>query len=115
MKESPVVKSCREYLTLMGAFVWRNQSGMTIINDAKYGKRAIRQGVKGGADIIGVLPGGRFLAVECKRPLGPRGGHGGSVQTDDQRAFQAEVESRGGVYIVARSTRDLEHLFVKGA
>lgn len=37
-------------------------------------KRFVRFGEKGAADIIGILPGGRFLAIEVKRqgePLRP--------------------------------------------
>jgi hypothetical protein len=110
-KESPVVRACIEYLRLRGAFVFRNQTGMIRLSDPKYGQRVIRQGVKGGADIVGVLPGGRFLSVECKKPLGPRGGTGGSVQTPEQAEFQREVEQRGGVYVLARGIDDLEPLF----
>lgn len=114
MSESVVVKDCLSYLQLRGAFAWRNQTGMIRLDDSKYGKRVIRQGVKGGADIIGVHAG-RFIAVECKTPHkpGPRGGTKGSNQTDDQKWFQAEVEARGGVYIVARGTADLDYLFEK--
>jgi len=108
-KESPVVRACLQYLQRRGVFCWRNQTGMLRLSDPKYGTRVMRQGVKGGADIIGILPTtGRMLAVECKRPLGPRGGKGGSEQTDDQRWFQQEIEARGGLYVLARGIEDLE-------
>jgi hypothetical protein len=56
--------------------------------------------INGVADIIGALPGGRFLAVECKSARGR--------QTLAQRAFQEAVEKRGGLYVLARSIEDLE-------
>lgn len=116
MKEGHVVKACLEYLNLRGFFAWRNQTGMIALNDGKYGKRVIRQGIKGGADIVCLMPGGRFLAVECKTPHkpGPRGGTKGTTQTNDQKWFQEEVERRGGIYIVARSIDDLMHLTADG-
>lgn len=110
--ESSVVRSCLDYLKMRGVFCFRNQTGMIRLDDVKYGTRVIRQGVKGGADILGILPGGRFLAVECKTPdkPGPRGGTKGTKQTPDQAAFQREIEARGGLYILARSTFDLDKL-----
>ena len=56
--------------------------------------------INGVADIIGVLPGGRFLAVECKSVRGR--------QTEPQRAFQEAVEASGGLYVLARSVEDLK-------
>jgi hypothetical protein len=56
--------------------------------------------INGVADIIGLLPGGRFLAVECKSSRGR--------QSDAQRAFQLMVERSGGLYIIARDIEDLK-------
>jgi hypothetical protein len=55
--------------------------------------------INGVADIIGLLPGGRFLAVECKSGRGR--------QSPAQRAFQAMVEESGGLYVLARGVEDL--------
>jgi hypothetical protein len=55
--------------------------------------------INGVADIIGLLPSGRFLAVECKSSRGR--------QSEAQRAFQAMVEGSGGLYIIARDLQDL--------
>jgi hypothetical protein len=55
--------------------------------------------INGEAYIIGLLPGGRFFAVECK---GPRG-----RQSAAQAGFQAAVERSGGLYVVARSVEDV--------
>jgi hypothetical protein len=55
--------------------------------------------LSGVADIVGVLPGGRFLAVECKVARGRL--------SPAQREFQAAVERMGGLYVTARSIDDL--------
>ena len=62
MAESDVLRGCLDYLKMKNIFCYRNNSGAT-----KVGSRFIRFGYKGSSDIIGILPDGRFLAVECKR------------------------------------------------
>ncbi|MDR0731206.1 MAG: VRR-NUC domain-containing protein, partial [Treponema sp.] len=57
-------------------------------------------GLKGSSDILGLLPGGRFLAVECKAPDGRL--------SPEQRQFLADIKAQGGLAIVARSCRDIE-------
>lgn len=109
MKESPVVKACLQVLQLARIFAWRNNTGAFVIPAANtFARRCIRYGYPGSADIFAILPGGRFLAVECKKPLGPRGGTGGSVQTDDQIAFERAIKSAGGEYVLIRSGKELE-------
>lgn len=105
--ENQVTAACMAYLNLIGAFVWRNNS-RTLMVAGKGGRpRPMFFGLPGSPDIVGILPGGRFVGVECKRPLGPRGGTRGSVQSDEQVAFQAECERRGGLYVLARSVDDV--------
>lgn len=57
-------------------------------------------GYPGSSDILGILSGGRFLAVECKSATG--------VQSDKQKEFQARIEANGGLYLLVRSVADLE-------
>jgi hypothetical protein len=54
----------------------------------------------GSSDIEGVLPGGRFLAVECKA-------NGGRL-SPEQKKFLAEIQNLGGMAVVAKSYRDIE-------
>ena len=61
--------------------------------------RFIKAGFKGCSDIIGMLKGGRLLAVECKSSKGK--------ETQDQAAFGARVAEDGGMYFVARSVDDV--------
>lgn len=104
-KETSVQKAILQYLNITPGFFWRNNTGAAPA-DYKGKKRFIKYGATGSADIIGVL-NGRFVAIECKRPLGPRGGTNGSVQNSEQLVFQANVEAAGGIYIVARSVEDV--------
>jgi hypothetical protein len=56
-------------------------------------------GYPGSADILGILPGGRFLAVECKSATGK--------QSEKQKKFQEKIEANGGVYLLVRSEEEL--------
>lgn len=60
-----IVHPSIDVLRKLGCLAWRNNTGA-----AKLGERFIRFGVPGLPDIIGVLPGGRMLAIECKRTKG---------------------------------------------
>lgn len=93
-KETPLVKACLAHLHIRGIVAWRNNTGAV-----KTGDRFIRYGAVGSPDIIGLLPNGRFLGVECK--VGKR------KQTPDQVAFGEAITNSGGVYIVARTVDDV--------
>jgi hypothetical protein len=62
--------------------------------------RWLHFGKKGSADILGCLPGGRFLAVECKAEHGRL--------SPEQRQFLADVKALGGLAIVAKSWQDID-------
>jgi len=57
-------------------------------------------GLKGVADVLGVLPDGRFLAVECKTATGRI--------SPEQDAFIRNVNLRGGLAFVARGLEDVK-------
>ncbi len=75
--------------------VWRNNTGRLL--NPRSG-RWISFGLKGSADIFGVLRGGRFLAIEVKTPLGRL--------RPEQECFREMVESLAGLYVVARCVED---------
>ena len=64
----------------------------------------------GWADGIGFTRDGRFLAVERKREFGDVGEHGekGRKRFELQRQFGQKVIAAGGVWVMARSVKDLE-------
>lgn len=77
--------------------IWR--ANVLVAKDSR--GRVVRAGIPGQADISGLLaPHGRRLEIECKSPTGR--------QRDDQRRWQAMIESFGGLYVLARSTDDVE-------
>lgn len=96
MKESEVLEGCIKYLRARGIFCFRNNVGAT-----KVGTRFIRFGYPGSSDILGIMPDGRFLAVECKREKGGR-------LSELQKAFLTAIQINGGVSIVARSVEELK-------
>jgi hypothetical protein len=57
-------------------------------------------GLKGSSDILGVLPGGRFLAVEYKAEHG--------WLSPEQWEFLNDIAVLGGLAVVAKSYRDID-------
>lgn len=94
-KESVVLKECLIVLDMLNIYHWRNNTGAV-----RCGKRFIRFGYKGSADILGILPDGRFLAVECKREKGGK-------LSDAQREFLNNISLNGGVALVINDSAEL--------
>jgi len=105
MREQDLMLTIMVALTEAGCTVWRNNTGkayqghiikragtQVTIGDA----RLVSFGLcVGSADIIGISPGGRFLAVEVKAPKG--------VTSFEQQRFIDHVNKTGGIAGVARS------------
>ena len=100
------------HTSALGAMVWRQNSGLYYTKTAT-GFRRVRAAIPGCADIIGLvslsvprlaelgIPRiGAFLAVEAKTRDG--------ALRETQREFQAGVERRDGIYLVARSVADVD-------
>jgi hypothetical protein len=94
--ENHVKRECLDYLKLRQIKAWSNPSGVVQIRPGKF----MSFGLKGSSDILGLLPGGRFLAVEVKAP--------GGWLSPEQKQFLAEIQNLGGLAIVAKSCRDIE-------
>jgi hypothetical protein len=96
--EGEVQKAILDYLSVRGIFHWRVNTGAMRRNG-----RLVRFGTAGVSDIIGVLPGGRILAIEVKAPK--------KYPTEAQKDFLAQVKAAGGVGFVAYGVEDVaEHL-----
>lgn len=96
--EGQVLRDCLKLLKDLSIFAWRNNSG-----SMQVGGRYIKFGKAGSSDIIGMLPCGRFLGIECKSKTGR--------QSKNQIMFQKQVEANGGLYLLVRSAAELaEHL-----
>ena len=99
MQKTPegIVKSAiLEYLDLRGFFAWSNTTGALKVRPGQL----IRFGKTGSADILGCLPDGRFLAIECKSEKGRL--------SEAQKAFLNEITRLGGIAIVARSFLEVD-------
>lgn len=57
-------------------------------------------GPEGSSDIIGILPDGKFIGIECKRP--------GQKATDVQKNFLRTISENHGVAFVATSIEDVQ-------
>src|SRR5574343_455172 len=97
MTETRLVRACLDLLAANGIFCWRNNTG-AFAGEYRGRRRFVRFGAPGSADILGVLPGGRALAVECKV-----GRNGLSPQ---QERWGREFAQAGGMYLVQRDDID---------
>jgi hypothetical protein len=95
--ESEVVKSILHYLKIIGVMAWRNNT--TGVYDPTRKLFRSFSGLKGVSDILGVMRGGRFLAIEAKAKDGRL--------SDDQAAFIDAVNKAGGLAFCARSIDDV--------
>lgn len=87
-------------LTQKGILAWKNASG---VGRSFTGNAIIRYGLVGSSDILAIRPpNGQLCAIEGKV--------GKDKQRPEQKNFQIAVEKRGGIYILARSVEDIEHL-----
>ncbi len=93
--ERAVQRAILAYLRLTGALVAVTDAGAAY-RAGSFGADTVPAGWP---DITGLLPGGRFIGIECKAP--------GGRQSDLQKAIEAEIHKRGGIYVLARSIDDV--------
>jgi len=86
-------ETIRQILSLCGALpfcrIWPNNTGTALSQDKK---RFLRYGLKGSADLMGILMGGRSLWIEVKT--------GNAKQNSHQVNFQQMIEDHGGLYLI---------------
>jgi len=58
-----------------------------------------KYGTPGAPDIHGIIEGGRYLAIEVKRP--------GKDLEDDQKNWRRMFEGLGGLYVLGHSTEEV--------
>jgi hypothetical protein len=104
IKETDLKRVVLHYLRLRyptGVF-WIGNAGKRFY-ESKRKRYAVKVGPTGSPDVVGILPGGRYLGVECK--IKP------NKQTPAQLAWQKAVDAAGGIYILAYSIEDVEKAF----
>ena len=84
---------------------WRQNTGGAALPGKGGTRQFVKFGARGVSDILGVLVGGRALAIEVKRP--------GKKPTDHQQKFIDAVNATGGLAFVATSVRDVVDQFEK--
>lgn len=86
------------FLKSLGLFCFKHDA-VGIFDPVKKVYRTSRNPnrITGVADILGLAPGGRFLAIEVKSEKGRL--------TDEQRKFIRSVQDAGGISFVARSAK----------
>ncbi len=94
--EKDIQASILDYLHAKRIFCWKEHSSGIMING---GERYMPIGLKGKSDILGILPDGRFLAIEVKRPSGRL--------SPDQVEFIANINNHGGLAFMAMSIDDV--------
>lgn len=96
--EKHVQRAILEFLRYRRIFCWKQNNAGIHQSDGRY----IPSGMVGLSDIMGVMPDGRFLALEVKRI-------GGKV-SPAQQIFLDNVRRNGGVALVAHSVEEVETL-----
>jgi hypothetical protein len=99
--EGRIKADCLRYLERHGFFVWNNPTGCVRIAPARW----VSFGKKGSADILGCLPGGKFLAIEVKAAHGRL--------SPEQQEFIQKIRGNGGLALVVRSWKELDQALMK--
>lgn len=101
--ESEVVKQVKRVILQTGLKVQRINTGAFTVGSGS-SKRFIKTAEAGTCDFEGYDNHGRFLAIECKRPIGGRLSPAQKVRIED-------INTKGGVAFVAHSGEEaLEQL-----
>lgn len=95
LTETQIQNQILDYLALRKVFAWRNNTRVV-----RLGGRLVKMGARGSPDIIGVLPGGMFLAIEVKKP--------GELPSTHQREFLSRLAQEGAVTLVASCVEDVQ-------
>lgn len=100
--EKVIQKLILNYLAANRIFVFRVNTMGVYDQRRKTYRQLSGFSLRGVADILGIMPGGRFLAVEVKAAKGR--------QSPDQKHFEELVKRAGGIYVLARSIDDVRFL-----
>ena len=95
--ESEVLSGCLRYLKSRKIYHWRNNVGAVRIAPGRF----MSFGKKGSSDILGILPGGRILCVECKASKNGR-------LSPEQKKFLSDVKELGALALVVRGWWELD-------
>lgn len=96
--ESPLITHILGTLGNIRIKAWRNNT--TGIWDAKKKKwRKFKNQLRGVSDILGILPDGKFLAIECKTK--------NTARSKEQQDFIVDINNTGGTGLFAMTVDDV--------
>jgi hypothetical protein len=99
--EGKIKSDILSYLEKQGIYCWNNPTGAVQVRPNQW----YRFGKVGSSDIIGILPDGKFLAVEVKTRQGRL--------SPAQREFLKGITERGGLAVCVCSVGELHRELVK--
>lgn len=98
LPERDVLSDCIGRLRACGVVADRNNTGFGDIGGTG---NVYRYGIVNGGDIIGILPGGKHLEIECKKS------NGGRLSIGQQKRME-KVRGNNGLYYVVHGVKELE-------
>jgi hypothetical protein len=99
--ENLIKREICAWLRSRGIFFWVNDShGFWHEGRKRFLSNKDPYRIKGISDILGILPGGRFLAVEVKSKTGRL--------SPEQKAFIGAIQNEGGMAFMARSVEEVK-------
>jgi hypothetical protein len=98
--ESEVLADCIAWCKKNGVLVWRNNTGSGTLGISGY----YHYGITDGGDLIGLLPTGQHIEIECKASKGGRWSAG-------QMARKLEIEKSNGIYMLVHSVEELDYYY----
>jgi hypothetical protein len=101
MLEIDIQNLILDQLNSAGIFAFRVNTAGIYDEKNKLYRKPSKFTLAGTSDIVGILPNGRFLAIEVKSATGR--------PTKQQLAFLRKVNSLGGTGFVAKSTDDVKY------
>lgn len=110
MTEKELENLIIDTLRLRGIFCWKNQSVGIFDPRTKRFRTTTKRQLKGVSDILGIMPDGRFLAIEVKRPVKkPRTQEQlRKIASREQVTFIDNINKNGGLGIFADNIHELE-------
>jgi len=97
LRERIVVNKCIAWLRRNRIFCSRHDVG-----SGDFGHGYATYGIIGAGDIIGLLPDGTHLEIECKK------GKGGSLSKGQQKRMK-DIRENNGIYLVVHGISELEY------
>ena len=94
--EGLVLDGCLQYLEIRKIYHWRNNTGAVQVRPGQF----MRFGKIGSSDILGILPGGRMLCVECKAK--------GGRLSPEQKQFLEDARELGALALIVRGWQELD-------